>query len=218
MSFAMKAMRPLLAAAIVVTLPAAARADPAPAPAPTEAPRLFTLSLRAGPRFAQLAPYSHRYQNLLGAYGYGPMPAFLEASVDGAIMPVRWLDFGLHTGYLFGSAGSSGGAGGALSLHTFELGGFARGFVSGVAAGPIAGIGFGAEAGVDFPFLTLRGQVTRARVPYGGPVVWLRFGDKGLVQPVAYIRYLIADWGDAFGKTGLPLGGLSLTVGANISP
>jgi hypothetical protein len=38
-----------------------------------------------------------------------------------------------------------------------------------------------------------------------------------MAQTEVHVRYLVANWGDAFGSVGLPLGGFSVSVGANLS-
>jgi hypothetical protein len=231
----LKAAVPLGVAVLLSALPARAADGDPPAPRvgaraasePIDAPsavdtapppRNVQLTFRFGARFAQLAPFSHVYSNVLAAYGYGPMTAFLETSADAAYTFVQRVELGAHAGYLFASGGSDGGSGGLLTLHTLELGGtvhvlFFRGQY------PWAGgIGFGAEGGVEIPFLLLRGQATTAPVPYGGPSIFARFSDDPAVQPVVHLRYIISNWPDAFAnKVGMPLGGLSITLGANLS-
>jgi hypothetical protein len=180
-------------------------------------PRNAQLTFRLGPRFAQLAPFSHTYSNVLTAYGYGPMSAFVEGSADAAYRFVQHLELGAHAGYMFGSAGSDGGSGGLLTLHTIELGGVVHGVFFRGQYPWAGGLGFGAEGGIEIPFLLLRGHATSAPVPYAGPSIFARFSDDPAVQPVVHVRYLVSNWPDAFGKVGLPLGGLSITVGANLS-
>jgi hypothetical protein len=175
------------------------------------------LSFRLGVRFLQTAPFSKVYQHVLNGYGYGSMSAILESAADVAVSPWRWIDLGFHAGYDFGSAGTSGGSGGLMTLHVAELGGFAY-FVYGRddrrRPGTIAG---GVEGGAMLPFLVLRGDATSARLPYIGPVVLLRLLGDAKVQPTVQVRYVVANWGNAFGTVGLPLGGFSISAGANLS-
>ena len=67
------------------------------------------------------------------------------------------------------------------------------------------------------PFLLLRGDVTSARLPYVGPVVLARLAGDSRVQTAIHVRYVVANWPGAFGPVGLPLGGFSISVGANLS-
>jgi hypothetical protein len=166
------------------------------------------LSFRLGVRFLQTAPFSQVYQTVLSAYGYTSMSAIVEAAADAAVSPASWLDLGVHTGYAFGSGGSTGGSGGVLTLQEAEVGGFAYGPGT---------LGFGVEGGAMLPFLVLRGDVTSARLPYVGPVVLARLSGDSRIQTAIHVRYLIADWSHAFGPVGLPLGGFSVSVGANLS-
>ena len=148
------------------------------------------------------------------------MIMLLEAAVDVAVSPSRWVDLGAHGGYTFGSAGSGRGAGGALSLHTLELGGFAHA-IFGRSDRRLPGyFGAGIEAGAMLPFPALHGEATGGRVPYVAPVVLVHLWDESMHTPISAVlqlRYLVADWSDAFGKVGLPLGGLSFSVGGHLS-
>ena len=69
----------------------------------------YDLAGASAARFAQLAPFSHVYSHVLTAYGYGPLTAYLEGSAEAGYRAVSWLELGVHAGYLFGSAGTSGG-------------------------------------------------------------------------------------------------------------
>jgi len=176
------------------------------------------LSFRLGVRFLQTAPFSQVYQNVLSAYGYTSMSAIVEAAADAAVSPASWLDLGVHTGYAFGSAGSAGGSGGLLTLHEVEVGGFAYGILGRKDRRRPGTFGFGAEGGAMLPFLLLRGDVSSARVPYVAPVVLARLSGDARIQTAIQVRYLIANWSNAFaGSAGLPLGGFSISVGANLS-
>ena len=175
------------------------------------------LSFRLGVRFLQTAPFSQVYQTVLSAYGYTSMSAIVEAAADAAVSPASWLDLGVHTGYAFGSGGSTGGSGGVLTLQEAEVGGFAYGILGRKDRRRPGTLGFGAEGGVMLPFLVLRGDVTSARLPYVGPVVLARLSGDSRIQTAIHVRYLIADWSHAFGPVGLPLGGFSVSVGANLS-
>jgi hypothetical protein len=235
--------RPLLVAALLVTVPRGARAqeqeideatrggdakaeathadeEDARAAEDAEAERVakgVKLTFRLGVRFLSTSPFSKVYQNVLSAYGYGSMSALVEGAADAALSPFRWLDLGVHTGYGFGSAGTSGGSGGLLTLHSAELGGFAYG-IFGRSDRRLPGtLGAGVEGGTELPFLVLRGQWTNAVLPYVAPVVLARLRVSSGVQTAIHVRYLIANWGDGFGKVGLPLGGFSVSVGANLS-
>ncbi len=237
----MNRLAPALAAALLATLPRPARAaDPdaddrddgksesridetkaAEAKAEDEA-RLarakgIKLTFRLGVRFLQSAPFSKVYQNILAAYGYGSMSALLEAAGDVGVSPASWLDLGVHTGYAFGNGGSAGGSGGLLTLHVLEVGGFAYGIIGRSDRRRPGNFGFGAEGGAMIPFLALRGDATTARLPYVGPVLLGRFFGAGAVQTAVHIRYLVANWSNAFGTVGMPLGGFSISVGANLS-
>jgi hypothetical protein len=214
----------LCAGALLCACPAPARAQEGAPPTEERAqegapprPRNVQLSFLIGPRFAQLAPFSHLYSNVLTAYGYGPMSAFFEVSADAGYRFVDHLEIAAHTGYLFGSAGTSGGGGSLLTLHTIELGGAVHGVFFRGQSPWTGGLGFGVEGGVEIPFLLLRGHATSAPIPYAGPSILARFSDDAVVQPAVHVRYLVSNWSDAFGKVGLPLGGLSITVGANLS-
>jgi hypothetical protein len=175
------------------------------------------LTFRLGVRFLQTAPFSKTYQNVLSAYGYGSMSAILEGAADAAISPWTWLDLGVHGGYAFGSAGSAGAAGSLLTLHEAEVGGFVYGIFGRRDRRRPGSIGAGVEGGAMFPFLLLRGQATTASLPYVAPVVLLRLPGSSTVQTAIHVRYLIANWSDAFGAVGLPLGGFSISIGANLS-
>jgi hypothetical protein len=230
----LKRAAPALLGALLVAAPKVARAedpepkDPDEIKAADEAKREeearyfaaakgVKLSFRLGVRFLQTAPFSKVYQHVLTGYGYGSMSAILDSAVDVAVSPWRWIDLGFHAGYDFGSAGTSGGSGGLLTLHVAELGGFAL-FVYGREdrrrPGTIAG---GVEGGAMLPFLLLRGDVTSARLPYIGPVILARLPGDARVQPTVQVRYLVANWSNAFGAVGLPLGGFSISAGANLS-
>ncbi len=175
------------------------------------------LSFRLGVRFLQTAPFSQVYQTVLGAYGFTPMSAIVEAAADAAVSPASWLDVGVHTGYAFGSGGTADPSGGLLTLHEVEVGGFAYGILGRKDRRRPGTLGFGAEGGVMLPFLVLRGDVTSARLPYVAPVVLARLSGDSRLQTAIQVRYLIANWSHAFGPVGLPLGGFSVSVGANFS-
>jgi hypothetical protein len=174
-------------------------------------------SFRIGARFLQTAPFSKVYQHVLTGYGYGSMAAMVEGAADVALSPWRWLDMGLHTGYAFASAGTSGGSGGMLTLHAVELGGFAYAVFGRSDRRRPGTIATGVEGGAMLPFLVLRGDVSSARLPYIGPVVLARFGGDARVQTTFMLRYLVANWSGAFGTVGLPLGGFSISGGVNLS-
>jgi hypothetical protein len=180
------------------------------------------LSFRLGVRFLQTAPFSQAYQNVLSAYGFTPMSAIVEAAADAGGSPASWLDVGVHTGYAFGSGGvASGSSGGALMLQSVEVGGFAYGILGRTDRRRPGTFGFGVEGGAMLPFLLLHGDVTSARLPYIAPVVLARLSGDSRIQTAIHVRYLIANWGDAFGPAGaavgLPLGGFSVSIGANLS-
>lgn len=177
----------------------------------------YKLTFRLGVRFLQTAPFSKVYQHVLTGYGYGSMSAIVEGAADVAVSPWRWLDMGVHTGYAFGSAGTSGGSGGLLSLHAVELGGFAYAVFGRSDRRRPGTIGAGVEGGAMLPFLVLRGDVTSARLPYIGPVLLARLAGDARVQTTVHLRYLVANWSNAFGTVGLPLGGFSLGGGVNLS-
>ena len=175
------------------------------------------LSFRLGVRFLQTAPFSKVYQHVLTGYGYGSMSALVEGAADAAVSPSRWIDLGLHTGYSFGSGGSSGGSGGTLTLHTAELGGFAYVIFGRSDRRRSGTLGAGVEGGAMLPFMVLRGDVTSGRLPYVGPVVLARLAGDAKVQTTLQVRYLIANWSNAFGTVGLPLGGFTISGGVNLS-
>jgi hypothetical protein len=235
-----KLLAPALAAAITATAPRAARAgepgsddddkaekskadeakaeeERAAEEARLERAKGVKVTFRLGVRFLQSAPFSKVYENVLTAYGYGSMSALLEAAGDVAVSPASWLDLGVHTGYAFGNGGSDGGSGGLLTLHVLEVGGFACGILGRSDRRRAGNFGFGVEGGAMVPFLLLRGEATTARLPYVGPVLLGRFFGSGMVQTAVHVRYLVANWSDAFGSVGLPLGGFSVSVGANLS-
>jgi hypothetical protein len=175
------------------------------------------LTFRLGVRFLQSSPFSKTYTNVLAAYGYTSMAALVEGAADVAVSPWRYIDVGVHTGYAFGSGGTSGGSGGMLSLHELEVGGFAYTIFGRTDVRKAGTFGVGAEGGGMFPFMILRGDVSRTSVPYVGPVLLARlFGDTR-VQTAVHVRYLVANWPGAFNGVGLPLGGFSISVGANLS-
>jgi hypothetical protein len=229
-----KRTTPVVLGALLAAAPGAARAqdreakDPDEARAADEAKREeearyvagskgVKLTFRLGVRFLQTAPFNKVYQHVLTAYGYGSMSAILEGAADVAASPWRWIDLGFHAGYGFGSAGSSGGSGGLLTLHAAELGGFVYGVYGRDDRRRPGTIAAGVEGGAMLPFLLLRGDVTSARLPYIGPVVLARLAGDAKVQPTVQVRYLVANWSNAFGMVGLPLGGFSVSVGANLS-
>lgn len=175
------------------------------------------LTFRLGVRFLQTAPFSKVYQHVLTGYGYGSMSAIVEGGADVAVSPWRWLDLGVHTGYSFGSAGSSGGSGGVLTLHAVELGGFACAIFGRNDRRKPGTLGVGVEGGAMLPFLILRGDVESARLPYIGPVILARLAGDARIQTAVHVRYLVASWNDLFGSVGLPLGGFSISGGVNLS-
>jgi hypothetical protein len=175
------------------------------------------LAFRLGVRFLDTAPFSKVYEHVLDAYGYGSMSALVEGAADVGLSPSRWIDLGLHTGYAFGSAGTSGGSGGLLTFHELEVGGYAL-VVFGRSDPRRAGtLGAGVEGGGMFPFLLLRGDVSHASVPYVAPVFVARLIGDARIQTTVQARYVVANWSNAFGTVGMPLGGLSISVGANLS-
>lgn len=227
-------LAPVLAAGLLGAIPREARADDevkdteeakaAESDRAAEAEAYYAnalglkLTFRLGVRFLQTAPFSKVYQHVLTAYGYGSMSAIVEGAADAAVSPWRWLDLGVHAGYAFGSAGSSqGGSGGLLMLHEAEVGGFAYGIFGRRDRMRPGTLGAGVEGGAMFPFLVLRGDATSARLPYIGPVVLARLSGDSKVQTAVHVRYLVANWNNAFGTVGLPLGGFSISVGANLS-
>jgi hypothetical protein len=145
------------------------------------------------------------------------MSALLEGAADAGFSPWRWLDLGVHTGYAFGSAGSDRGSGGLLTLHALDLGGFVYTIFGRSDPRRAGTFGAGVEGGAMLPFLVLRGDVTSARLPYVAPVVLARLIGDAKVQTMVQVRYLITNWSNAFGTVGLPLGGISISVGANLS-
>jgi hypothetical protein len=175
------------------------------------------LSFRLGVRFLETAPFSKVYEHVLGAYGYGSMSALVEGAADAGFSPWRWMDLGVHTGYAFGSAGSSGGSGGLLMLHELEVGGYALTVFGRSDYRRAGAFAAGVEGGAMFPFLLLRGDTTSAQVPYVAPVLVARLIGDAKIQTIVQARYLVANWGNAFGTVGLPLGGLSISIGANLS-
>jgi hypothetical protein len=229
----LRLLAPALAAVLLAAIPRAARADEpddetrdadakaaearAAEARAVSAAKGVKLTFRLGVRFLQTAPFSKTYQNVLTAYGYGSMSALLEGAADVAVSPFSWLDLGFHSGYAFGNGGSTGGSGGVLTLHTFEVGGFACGIFGRSDRRRSGTFGVGVEGGAELPVLLLRGEATSARLPYVGPVVLARLLGDSTVQTAVHIRYLVANWSDAFGTVGLPLGGFSVSVGANLS-
>jgi hypothetical protein len=176
------------------------------------------LTFRLGVRFLSSAPFSKTYQNVLTAYGYNSLSALVEGAADVAWSPWRFIDLGVHTGYGFGDGGSTGGSGGTLTLHDLELGGFAYAIIGRNDLRRAGPFGVGVEGGAMFPFLVLRGDVESARIPYVGPVLLARLLGDARVQTAIHLRYVIANWSNAFaGGVGLPLGGFSISVGANLS-
>jgi hypothetical protein len=175
------------------------------------------LAFRLGVRFLETAPFSKVYEHVLNGYGYGSMSALVEGAADLGMSPWRWMDLGVHTGYAFGSAGTSGGSGGLLMLHELEVGGYALAVFGRSDYRRAGTFAAGVEGGGMFPFLVLRGDTTSAQLPYVGPVLVARLIGDAKVQTTIQVRYLVANWGNAFGTVGLPLGGLSLSVGANLS-
>jgi hypothetical protein len=175
------------------------------------------LSFRLGVRFLETAPTSKVYEHVLGAYGYGSMSALVEGSADAGFSPWRWMDLGLHTGYAFGSAGTSGGSGGLLTLHELEVGGYALAVFGRSDYRRAGNFAAGVEGGAMFPFLLLRGDTTSTQIPYIAPVLVAHLLGDAKIQTTVQARYLIANWGNAFGTVGLPLGGISISIGANLS-
>ena len=175
-------------------------------------PKRFQLSALLGARFSSLAPFDATYAHILAAYGFGALSPQFEVSLNGAYSLARSLDVGIHLGYLLGS----GGSGASLFLNKLEVGGFAAATFWRDNPRWAGGIGFGVEAGLEAPFLTLNGNTTGARVPYVGPLLIARLGSIPGVLPVLHVRYIVSDWVSAFGKYGLPLGGLSVTVGGSL--
>jgi hypothetical protein len=175
------------------------------------------LGFRLGVRFLASSPFSHVYQHVLTAYGYNSLSALVEGAGDVAISPWRFLDIGLHTGYAFGTAGSAGGSGGVLTLHELEVGGFACAIFGRTDLRRAGTFGAGVEGGAAFPFLVLRGDVSRSGLPYIAPVLLARLIGNARVQTAIHVRYIIANWSNVLGPVNLPLGGFSISVGANLS-
>jgi hypothetical protein len=175
------------------------------------------LTFRVGVRFLQSSPFSKTYANVLEAYGYNSMAALVEGAADVAVSPWRYLDLGVHTGYAFGSGGTSGGSGGTLTFHELEVGGFAYTIFGRTDERRAGTFGVGAEGGAMFPFLILRGDVSRTSVPYVGPVLLARLFGDARVQTAVHVRYLVANWAGAFNGVGMPLGGFSISLGANLA-
>jgi hypothetical protein len=176
------------------------------------------LGFRLGVRFLATAPFSHVYQHVLTAYGYNSLSALVEGAGDVAISPWRYLDIGLHTGYAFGTAGTAGGSSGLMTLHDVEIGGFAYGIIGRSDVRRPGTFGFGVEGGAMFPFLVLRGDVSRAGLPYIAPVVLARLFGNARLQTAINVRYLVTNWSNVFsGGVNLPLGGFSISIGANVS-
>lgn len=181
----------------------------------------FVVAGPGGPDTGLAVPVGiETYTNVLTAYGYKPMFVLLETAVDVAVSPSRWLDVGVHNGYVLGSAGAGSGSGGALNLHTLELGGFAQIIFGRDDRRRPGYFGAGVEVGAMLPFLVVHGEANGGQVPYVAPVLLLRMWDETVytpIQAVIQLRYLVANWSDALGKVGLPLGGLSFSIGANLS-
>jgi hypothetical protein len=175
------------------------------------------LSFRLGVRFLETAPFSKVYEHVLDAYGYGSMSALVEGAADAGFSPWRWMDLGVHTGYAFGSAGTSGGSGGLLTLHEVDVGGYALAVFGRSDYRRAGSFAAGVEGGGMFPFLLLRGDTASTQLPYVGPVVLAHLIGDAKVQTTIQARYLIVNWSNAFGTVGLPIGGLSISVGANLS-
>jgi hypothetical protein len=215
----------VIAGALLAAAPRAARGDEGPADgapadgAPAPPGKGIKLAFRIGTRSLGTSPFGKTYGNILSEYGYDALSPLLEVAADVAVSPSRHLDLGVHTGYSFASAGSVSG-GSALDLHAIELGAFAYA-VFGRADRRLPGyFCAGVEGGAMFPFLVVNGTAAGGQVPYIGPTVLVHLWDESTprpVQAVIQLRYLIADWPDAFGKVGLPLGGLSLSVGAHLT-
>jgi hypothetical protein len=104
-----------------------------------------------------------------------------------------------------------------LTLHVFEVGGFACAIFGRTDPRKSGYFGAGVEGGAMFPFLLLRGEATESTQPYIGPVLLARLLGGQRVQTTINLRYLVANWSNAFGSVNLPLGGFSLSVGANLS-
>jgi hypothetical protein len=171
------------------------------------------VSALIGPRVTSIAPFDQTYSHVLSAYGYGSLSPQFEVSLNGGYSLARFLDVGVHAGYLLGSGGSNSG----LFLNELELGGFAAAMFWRGNPTWAGGMGVGVEGGIEAPFLTLHGYTTSERTSYVGPIIFARLGDDRRVQPTIHLRYLASDWGSAIGGFGLPLGGLSITVGGNLS-
>jgi len=176
------------------------------------------LTFRLGVRFLSAAPFSKTYESVLTAYGFDSMSAVVEGAADAGISPWRFLDLGVHTGYSFGSGGTAAGSsGGLLAFHDLEVGGFAYAIFGRKDRRRAGDFGGGVEGGAMFPFLVLNGDVSRATLPYIGPVVLARLFGDARVQTAVHVRYLVANWSNAFGSVGLPVGGFSISVGANLA-
>jgi hypothetical protein len=175
------------------------------------------LTFRLGVRFLSSSPFPKTYQAVLSAYGFDSMSAVVEGAADVAYSPFRYLDFGLHAGYAFGAGGSAGGSAGFLQLHEVETGGFVYSIFGRRDRRRSGDFGAGVEGGAMFPFLVLGGDVSHATVPYIGPVLLGRLFGDSRVQTAVHLRYLVANWANAFsGPVNLPLGGFSISVGANL--
>jgi hypothetical protein len=201
---------------MLVALPGRARGEAAKQP---EVLRPVQLTLTVGTRLLWLSPFSDAYEPVLEAYGYGTFQPNLDVSLEAAYSVRRFLDLGVHAGYLFGSAGSSGAPDeSALSLHVIELGAFAHGFLGHFAPEMTGGIGLGVEGGVSFPMLALRGELTGRATYHVGPSFVMLMSDNYILHPAVRLRFLFSNFEDALaGEIDVPIGGLSMTFGANLA-
>jgi hypothetical protein len=142
-----------------------------------------------------------------------------DLSVDAAYSVWSFLDGGAHVGYAFASAGAAKApAEGALVLHVVELGGFVRGVFVRDRPSSTGGLCLGLEAGAAIPVLALHGEAKSGATYYVGPALGLHIGDTDKAQPVLRLRYMFANWRDALGPgVNLPLGGLTIAFGVNVS-
>ena len=166
--------------------------------------------LRVGTRaLTTTYPGNMAYLDVLERFGYSRWLAVVwTVGGDHVWHASRLWDLGVHAAY---ATGRAGGDDGAFVLHAPEAAFVAR-LVARDGAGP-APFGLQLEVGAIAPVLLLRGEAESSLEPYVRAELSVR-PNSGPVSMDIRLGWTYARWDDAIGGTGMPLGGMSLAIGA----
>lgn len=179
----------------------------------TSAPRhaaAHESGVRVGTRaLATTYPGNSAYLDVLERFGYSRWLAVVwTVGGDHVWRASRLWDLGVHAAY---ATGRAGGDGGTFILHAPEAAFVAR-LVARDGRGP-APFGFQLEVGAIAPVLLLRGEAESSLEPYVRAELSVR-PNSGPVSMDIRLGWTYARWDEAIGGTGMPLGGMSLAIGA----